>query len=120
MKVHGMRAMMLVLLFLSQSIALMAGEAAVIDAQRAIINVEDFFEATSQLAQTTLRSILGQHELDEMLARAATNQEREVDGLIATLLGILQPLLVIIMAGVVLVIVLAILLPIFEINTLIQ
>ncbi|MEX2327449.1 MAG: SPFH domain-containing protein, partial [Pseudomonadales bacterium] len=32
------------------------------------INVEDFFEATSQLAQTTLRSILGQHELDEMLA----------------------------------------------------
>lgn len=41
----------------------------VIDAERAIINVEDFFEATSQLAQTTLRSILGQHELDEMLAQ---------------------------------------------------
>ena len=41
----------------------------VIDAQKAIINVEDFFEATSQLAQTTLRSILGQHELDEMLAQ---------------------------------------------------
>ncbi len=40
----------------------------VIDSQKAIINVEDFFEATSQLAQTTLRSILGQHELDEMLA----------------------------------------------------
>lgn len=40
----------------------------VVDAQRCIINVEDFFEATSQLAQTTLRSILGQHELDEMLA----------------------------------------------------
>ena len=40
----------------------------VVDAQRAIINVEDFFEATNQLAQTTLRSILGQHELDEMLA----------------------------------------------------
>jgi len=40
----------------------------VIDAQKAIINVENFFEATSQLAQTTLRSILGQHELDEMLA----------------------------------------------------
>lgn len=59
-------------------------------------------------------------KLDEMLARAASNQEREVDGLIATLLGILQPLLVIVMAGVVLVIVLAILLPIFEINTLIQ
>ena len=41
----------------------------VIDPERAIINVEDFFEATSQLAQTTLRSILGQHELDEMLAQ---------------------------------------------------
>jgi regulator of protease activity HflC (stomatin/prohibitin superfamily) len=40
----------------------------VIDPQRAIINVENFFEATSQLAQTTLRSVLGQHELDEMLA----------------------------------------------------
>jgi regulator of protease activity HflC (stomatin/prohibitin superfamily) len=41
----------------------------VIDPERAIIQVEDFFEATSQLAQTTLRSILGQHELDEMLAQ---------------------------------------------------
>lgn len=40
----------------------------VIDPQKAIINVENFFEATSQLAQTTLRSILGQHELDDMLA----------------------------------------------------
>ena len=40
----------------------------VVDANRAIIQVEDFMEATSQLAQTTLRSVLGQHELDEMLA----------------------------------------------------
>jgi regulator of protease activity HflC (stomatin/prohibitin superfamily) len=40
----------------------------VIDAQKAIIQVEDFMIATSQLAQTTLRSVLGQHELDEMLA----------------------------------------------------
>lgn len=40
----------------------------VIDSQRAIIQVEDFMMATSQLAQTTLRSVLGQHELDEMLA----------------------------------------------------
>ena len=58
--------------------------------------------------------------LEEMLARAASNQEREVDGLIATLLGIMQPLMVIVMAGVVLLIVLAILLPIFEINNLIR
>ncbi|GAB6040633.1 slipin family protein [Endothiovibrio diazotrophicus] len=40
----------------------------VVDPQRAIIQVEDFYAATSQLAQTTLRSVLGQHELDEMLA----------------------------------------------------
>ncbi len=41
----------------------------VVDPERAIINVEDYFEATAQLAQTTLRSILGQHELDDMLAQ---------------------------------------------------
>lgn len=40
----------------------------VVDPQRAIIQVENFFNATSQLAQTTLRSVLGQHELDDMLA----------------------------------------------------
>jgi regulator of protease activity HflC (stomatin/prohibitin superfamily) len=40
----------------------------VIDPQKAIIQVEDFDLATSQLAQTTLRSVLGGHELDEMLA----------------------------------------------------
>ena len=41
----------------------------VIEADKAIIQVENFLEATSQLAQTTLRSVLGQHELDEMLAQ---------------------------------------------------
>lgn len=40
----------------------------VIDPEKSIIQVENYFEATSQLAQTTLRSVLGQHELDEMLA----------------------------------------------------
>jgi len=40
----------------------------VIEPERSIIQVEDFFTATSQLAQTTLRSVLGQHELDEMLS----------------------------------------------------
>lgn len=40
----------------------------VIDPEKAIIQVEDFLAATSQLAQTTLRSVLGQHELDDMLA----------------------------------------------------
>jgi len=40
----------------------------VIDAERAVIQVEAYKEATSQLAQTTLRSVLGKHDLDEMLA----------------------------------------------------
>ncbi|MDP2620101.1 MAG: slipin family protein [Hyphomicrobiales bacterium] len=40
----------------------------VMDPEKAIIQVEEFEVATSQLAQTTLRSVLGQHELDEMLA----------------------------------------------------
>ncbi len=40
----------------------------VIDPERCVIQIEDYFEATSQLAQTTLRAVLGQHELDEMLS----------------------------------------------------
>jgi len=40
----------------------------VVDPQRAIIQVANFLEATSQLAQTTLRSVLGKHELDELLS----------------------------------------------------
>ena len=40
----------------------------VVDSQPAIINVEDYMQATGQLAQTTLRSVLGQHELDQLLA----------------------------------------------------
>ena len=44
----------------------------VIDPEKAIIQVENFLDATSQLSQTTLRSVLGQHELDEMLAERET------------------------------------------------
>lgn len=40
----------------------------VIDPQRAVIQIEDYYTAVNQLAQTTLRSVLGQHELDEMLS----------------------------------------------------
>lgn len=48
----------------------------VIDPARAILQVEDFLNATSQLAQTTLRAVLGKHELDEMLAeRERLNQD---------------------------------------------
>ncbi|HEX9208447.1 MAG TPA: slipin family protein [Steroidobacteraceae bacterium] len=41
----------------------------IVDPERAIIQVANPFEATSQLAQTTLRSVLGQHEMDEMLSQ---------------------------------------------------
>jgi regulator of protease activity HflC (stomatin/prohibitin superfamily) len=41
----------------------------VVDPERAVIQVEQYFMATSQLAQTTLRSVLGQHDLDEMLSQ---------------------------------------------------
>jgi len=44
----------------------------VIDPERATIQVEDFMQATSELAQTTLRSVLGKHELDEMLSERDT------------------------------------------------
>jgi regulator of protease activity HflC (stomatin/prohibitin superfamily) len=48
----------------------------VIDPAKAILQVEDFLNATSQLAQTTLRAVLGKHELDEMLAeREALNAD---------------------------------------------
>ncbi|WP_120513102.1 slipin family protein [Photobacterium salinisoli] len=48
----------------------------VLDPKMAIINVENYLEATSQLSQTTLRSVLGQHELDELLsARDTLNKD---------------------------------------------
>ena len=40
----------------------------VVDPEKAIIQVEDYYAATSQLSQTTLRSVLGKHDLDEMLS----------------------------------------------------
>ena len=57
-------------------------------------------------------------ELDKMLERAANHQESEMDNLIATMLSVLEPLLIVIMGLVVLAIVMAILLPIFQINQL--
>jgi regulator of protease activity HflC (stomatin/prohibitin superfamily) len=53
----------------------------IVDPERAIIRVENFMAATSQLAQTTLRSVLGKHELDEMLAeRAPKPRQARRDG----------------------------------------
>ena len=59
-------------------------------------------------------------KLEEMLERAAVNQESEIETLIAALLGLFEPLLILFMGSVVLVIVLAILLPIFDLNQLVQ
>jgi len=59
-------------------------------------------------------------KLDEMLDRAATNQERELETLIAYIVGIMEPMVIVTMGGVVLVIVLAILLPIFNLNQLVK
>lgn len=58
--------------------------------------------------------------LEDMLDRAATSQEREIEVLVATLLGLFEPLLIVLMGGLVLVIVLAILLPIFDLNQLVK
>jgi general secretion pathway protein F len=59
-------------------------------------------------------------QLEEMLERAAVQQDRETETLIATLLGLFEPLLILTMGLMVLVIVLAILLPIFDLNQLVR
>lgn len=59
-------------------------------------------------------------ELDAMLERAAKNQENELESFSATLLALFEPLLILLMGGVVLVIVLAILMPVFELNQLVR
>ena len=59
-------------------------------------------------------------KLDEMLDRAATNQERELETTIAAMVGIMEPLVILGMGGIVLLIVLAILLPIFDLNQLVK
>ena len=55
-----------------------------------------------------------------MLERSATNQERELEMTLGTVMGLFEPMMVILMGGVVLIIVLAILLPIFDLNTMVR
>lgn len=59
-------------------------------------------------------------KLEQMLDRAAVSQEREIETLLAAILGLFEPLLILGMGGMVLVIVLAILLPIFDLNQLVK
>jgi len=59
-------------------------------------------------------------ELETMLERSATNQERELEMTMGTVMGLFEPLMVVFMGGLVLLIVLAILLPIFDMNTMVN
>ena len=59
-------------------------------------------------------------QLEQMLERAATNQEKELETTMAMLMGLLEPLLIVAMGGVVLIIVLAILLPVLDLNQLVK
>ena len=59
-------------------------------------------------------------ELEVMLERSANNQERELEMTLGTVMGLFEPMMVILMGGVVLIIVLAILLPIFDLNTMVR
>ena len=59
-------------------------------------------------------------ELDEMLERAATHQERELDAILQGVVGLLGPLMILVMGGLVLLIVLAMLMPIFQLNELVK
>jgi general secretion pathway protein F len=59
-------------------------------------------------------------ELDTMLERAAIHQERELDSILQAVVGLLGPIMILVMGGLVLVIVLAMLLPIFELNQLVN
>jgi general secretion pathway protein F len=59
-------------------------------------------------------------ELEKMLERAATNQEREMDGLLSTMTNLLGPFMVVFMGAVVMFIVIALLLPIFQLNDLVK
>jgi general secretion pathway protein F len=80
--------------------------------------------ATSKLFPPMLIHLVSSGEtsgaLESMLERAADNQERELDGVVNTAVGILGPLMILLMGGFVFVIVLALLLPIFELNQLVR
>ncbi|HEY9181725.1 MAG TPA: type II secretion system inner membrane protein GspF, partial [Gammaproteobacteria bacterium] len=97
--------------------------------EHAAIRVREGGAIGRSLAQSKLFPAISIHlissgeasgELDKMLERAANHQESEMDGLLATMLSVLEPLLIVVMGLVVLAIVMAILLPIFQINQLVR
>ena len=93
------------------------------DRVREGVSIQKALEQSGHFPPMTLH-LIGSGEasgkLEEMLERAATNQERELETLIATLMGLFEPLLILVMGAMVLIIVLAILLPIFDLNQLVR
>lgn len=99
---------------------------AIVDAARQVregASLNRALKASRQFPPTMLQLITSGERsgrLEQMLARAADNMEREVDTLLAGFMGILEPALILIVGVLVLFIVLAILLPIFELNQLVK
>ena len=127
---------LLALLFIPESPRYLAAVGKREAAQRVLTRLYGAAEAQSKLdeigrslAQSKLFPAMVIHlissgeasgELDNMLERAASHQESEMDSLLATMLSVLEPLLIVFMGLVVLAIVMAILLPIFQINQLVR
>ena len=86
-------------------------------------NLNTALEASGYFPPMTLHLIASGEasgNLEEMLERAAISQESEMDTLRGALLGIFEPMIILVMGGIVLIIVLAILLPIFDLNQLVK
>ncbi|MDH5392962.1 MAG: type II secretion system inner membrane protein GspF [Gammaproteobacteria bacterium] len=86
-------------------------------------NVSDSLEQSGLFPPMTIRLISSGEssgKMEDMLERAAVQQERELESMISLILGIFEPVLILVMGVVVLIIVLAILLPIFELNQLVS
>ena len=76
--------------------------------------------AARKLFPPMMIHLISSGELEKMLERAATNQEREMDGLLSNMTNLLGPLMVVFMGGIVMFIVIALLLPIFQLNDLVK
>ena len=76
--------------------------------------------AARKLFPPMMIHLISSGELEKMLERAATNQEREMDGLLSTMTNLLGPFMVVFMGAVVMFIVIALLLPIFQLNDLVK
>jgi len=86
-------------------------------------NISKSLEASGYFPPMTMHLIASGEasgNLEEMLDRAAENQEREMETFLSAIMGLFEPLMILIMGGTVLLIVLAIMMPILDMNTLIK